>query len=299
MPASSTFRGRRAGGAALALILPLLVACGSSPRETAAAPAPSPAPTPSRAGEWRLVWSDEFAAADGTAPDPSRWVHDLGGGGWGNHELQTYTDRRENAVIRDGMLVIRAVRERFTGTDGIAREYTSARLKTLGRFTQTYGRFEARLRLPRGQGIWPAFWMLGEDIGAAGWPACGEIDVMEHIGREPRLVHGTLHGPGYSGAQGIGASYASPSGRPFADGFHVFAVDWAPQQIQWSVDGVVYQTRTPADLRGARWVFDHPFFLLVNVAVGGSWPGSPDATTTFPQELLVDWVRVSERAPSP
>jgi beta-glucanase (GH16 family) len=293
MAASSTAGRRRAGAAALAL---LVTACGGSSRQ--ATPVPSPSPQPP-SGEWRLVWSDEFDGPDGSGPDPSRWVYDLGGGGWGYNELQTYTERRENAVIRNGMLAIRAVRERFTGADGLARDYTSARLKTLGHFVQRYGRFEARLRIPRGQGIWPAFWMLGDDIGSAGWPACGEIDIMENIGREPLLVHGTLHGPGYSGGQGIGAAYSTPSGRPFADDFHVYAVDWEPDAIRWSVDGVVYQRRTPADLRGARWVFDHPFFLLINVAVGGNWPGSPDATTAFPQELLVDCIRVHERGTAP
>jgi len=224
-------------------------------------------------------------------------VFDLGGGGWGNNELQTYTDRRENAAIRGGMLVIRAVRETFAGSDGIRRDYTSARLKTLGRVSRSYGRFEARIRVPRGQGIWPAFWMLGDDIDAVGWPTCGEIDIMENIGREPLVVHGTLHGPGYSGAQGIGGSFPSPNGRPFADDFHVFSIEWEPQVIRWAVDGTVYQTRTASDLPGgARWVYDHPFFMLLNVAVGGNWPGSPDSTTSFPQEMLVDWVRVHARA---
>ena len=273
------------------------VACGGAPRQAPATSQATPrSGTPS--SEWQLVWSDEFDGPDGATPDRDKWVFDLGGGGWGNNELQTYTDRPENASIQRGMLVIRAVRETFTGADGISRDYTSARLKTLGRFTQTYGRFEARMRIPRGQGVWPAFWMLGDDIGTTGWPGCGEIDIMENIGREPALVHGTLHGPGYSGAQGIGGSYSSPDGRAFADGFHVFAVEWEPQAIRWSVDGTVYQTRTPADLRGARWVFDHPFFLLVNVAVGGNWPGNPDATTVFPQELVVDWVRAYVRNPA-
>jgi beta-glucanase (GH16 family) len=271
------------------------VACGGSPRQ--APPTSQVTPTgPAPAGEWQLVWSDEFAGPNGAAPDPARWVFDLGGGGWGNNELQSYTDRRENAVVRDGMLVIRAARETFTGADGTTRGYTSTRLKTLGRFRQTYGRFEGRMRIPRGQGIWPAFWMLGEDIETTGWPGCGEIDIMENIGREPALVHGTLHGPGYSGAQGIGSSYSSPTGRAFADDFHVFGVEWEPQSIRWSVDGMVYHTRTPADLRGARWVFDHPFFLLINVAVGGNWPGNPDATTVFPQELVLDWVRAYARS---
>jgi beta-glucanase (GH16 family) len=273
----------------LAIVSIAVLACGGSGRPPAA-----PTPPPPAAGPWQLVWSDEFSEPDGAAPDPSRWVFDLGGGGWGNNELQTYTDRRENSVVRHGILAIRALKESFAGADGIRREFTSARIKTLGRFSQRYGRFEARLRIPRGQGIWPAFWMLGDDIERTGWPACGEIDVMENIGREPMLVHGTLHGPGYSGAQGIGASFPSP--QPFANDFHVFAVEWEPQAIRWAVDGTVYQTRTPADLPpGSRWVFDRPFFLLLNVAVGGNWPGSPDASTSFPQELLVDWVRVHAR----
>ena len=265
-----------------------VLACGGSERQPTS---PSPGP----GGSWQLVWGDEFSARDGEGPDSSKWVFDMGGGGWGNNELQTYTDRRENAVIRNGALVIRILKESFTGRDGIERDFTSARLKTLGRFSQRYGRFEARLRIPRGQGIWPAFWMLGEDIERVAWPACGEIDVMENIGREPMLVHGTLHGPGYSGAQGIGAPFGAS--QPFADDFHVFAVEWEPQVIRWVVDGTVYQTRTPANLpAGARWVFDKPFFLLLNVAVGGNWPGAPDATTTFPQEMLVDWVRVHSRS---
>jgi beta-glucanase (GH16 family) len=268
------------------LVVALLtsVVCGSSAPDQ---PSGTPAP-----GALTLAWSDEFDGADGSRPDPSRWMHDLGGGGWGNDELQTYTDRPENAVIRDGSLIITARAEHHVGDDGIAREYTSARLKTLGRFEQAYGRIEARMRLPRGQGLWPAFWMLGADIGAVGWPACGEIDIMEHIGREPLTVYGTLHGPGYSGAGGIGASVSSADGRPFAAAFHVFSVEWEPDQIRWYVDGQRYQTRRPSDLpAGSRWVFDHPHFVLVNLAVGGSWPGPPDDTTEFPQELQVDWVR--------
>jgi beta-glucanase (GH16 family) len=268
-----------------------LAACDSSETTT-----PSSESPPTQAG-WQLTWSDEFDGAEGAAPDASRWVFDVGGSGWGNNELQSYTERRDNAVMRGGSLVIHAARETFTGTDGVRRDYTSARLKTQGRFTQAYGKIEARLRIPRGQGIWPAFWMLGEDITTARWPACGEIDIMENIGREPTIVHGTVHGPGYSGGQSIGGSFTSPSGRPFADDFHVFTIEWEPQAIRWYVDGTLYQTRTPADLPGgARWVFDHPFFLILNVAVGGNWPGSPDGTTTFPQEMLIDWVRVYRRA---
>jgi beta-glucanase (GH16 family) len=273
-------------------------ACGGTERQAPTSPAPpvqGPAPQPGT-GPWQLSWSDEFDAPDGSRPDPSKWVYDIGGGGWGNNELQTYTDRPENAVIRNNALVIQARRETFRGSDGISRDYTSARLKTLGTFTQTYGKFEARIRIPRGQGIWPAFWMLGENITTVGWPACGEIDIMENIGREPSIVHGTIHGPGHSGAQGIGASFTKPGGGAFADDFHVFTVEWEPGIIRWFVDGTHFQTRVAADLpAGARWVYDHPFFLLLNVAVGGNWPGNPDTTTTFPQEMQVDWVRVYRR----
>lgn len=259
----------------------------------------SPTPAEVHAG-WTIAWNDEFDGPDGSRPDPARWVHDVGGGGWGNEELQTYTDRAANASIRGGHLVITARAERFTGPDGIARDYTSARLKTLGRFAQTYGRFEARLQVPRGQGLWPAFWMLGTDIDSAGWPACGEIDVVENIGREPATVHGTLHGPGYSGGRSLGTGVAGPDGRAFADGFHVFAVEWEPAEIRWYLDGWLFLSRKPGDLpEGSRWVFDHDFFVLLNVAVGGRWPGNPDATTVFPQEMKVDYVRVFRRSVGP
>jgi beta-glucanase (GH16 family) len=246
-----------------------------------------------------LVWSDEFDGPAGALVDATKWVGETGGHGWGNDELQYYTDRARNAHLSgDGALLIVAQRESFAGPAGPPREYTSARLKTQRRFEQAYGRFEARIQVPHGQGIWPAFWMLGADIDAAGWPACGEIDVMENIGREPAIVHGTLHGPGYSGAQGPSAAFTLPAGRRFADAAHEFAVEWdrEPAAIRWYVDGQLYHTRTPADLpAGARWVFDHPFFLLLNVAVGGRWPGSPDATTELPQTMRVEYVRVYAR----
>lgn len=272
-------------------------ACGGAD-QTSTVPSPpsqGPAPQPGT-GPWQLSWSDEFNGPDGSAPDPTKWAHDIGGGGWGNNELQTYTDRRDNSFIRNNVLVIRAQRETFRGTDGVSRDYTSARLKTQGTFSQAFGKFEARIRVPRGQGIWPAFWMLGEDIATVGWPACGEIDIMENIGREPTTVHGTIHGPGHSGAQGIGGAFTKPGGGAFADDFHVFAVEWEPGIIRWFVDGTPYLTRVAADLpAGARWVYDHPFFLLLNVAVGGHWPGNPDGSTRFPQEMQVDWVRVYRR----
>lgn len=280
--------------ASLAILLATALGCGSS-GSAERAPGATVLPGP----HWALVWSDEFEGPNGALVDATKWAFDLGGGGWGNQELETYTDRPRNASLTgEGTLAIQALRETFTGADGITREYTSARLKTQGKFEQAYGRFEARIRVPRGQGLWPAFWMLGADIAAAGWPRCGEVDVMEAIGREPSTVHGTIHGPGYSGGDGIGAAFTLPGGAGFADGFHVFAVEWEPAAIRWYVDGVLYQTRTPAGLpAGRRWVFDHPFFLLLNVAVGGSWPGNPDATTTFPQAMLADYVRVYRRRP--
>ena len=247
---------------------------------------PSPSP----------VWSDEFNGPAGASFDRAKWVADTGGQGFGNQERQFYTTRAENvAMDGDGHLVITARAEPATSTYACWYGrclYTSTRLKTKGLFAQTYGRFEARIRVPRGQGIWPAFWMLGADIDSVGWPKGGEIDIMENIGREPAIAHGTLHGPGYSGAEGIGRADTLSSGA-YADDFHVFTVSWRPNEIRWFVDGRQYHRMTPSDLpRGTKWVFDHPFFLLLNVAVGGGWPGDPDASSTFPQRMLVDYVRV-------
>ncbi len=249
---------------------------------------------------WKLVWSDEFNGPNGSAVDSSKWSFDIGGKGWGNNELETYTSRSANAHVENSSLVIKAIRETFTGADNITRNYTSARLLTKYKFSQAYGRFEARIKIPFGQGIWPAFWMLGDNISTVHWPNCGEIDIMENIGREPSMVHGTFHGPGYSGVSGIGSAYRLAGGKKFSDDFHNFAVEWEPNVMRFYVDGNLYQTRTPADLpAGASWVFDHPFFIILNVAVGGGWPGNPDATTIFPQQMLVDYVRVYRRASSP
>jgi beta-glucanase (GH16 family) len=248
---------------------------------------------------WTLAWSDEFDGAAGTPVDGTKWVADTGGQGWGNQEREYYTAGAENAALDGaGRLVITARAEPQSSTRrcwyGIC-QYTSARLKTKGLFAPTYGRFEARIRIPRGQGIWPAFWMLGDDIDSVGWPKSGEIDVMENIGREPAMVHGTMHGPGYSGGSGIGGSYTLTSGA-FADDFHVFTVEWTPGLVRWLVDEQEYRRTTPADLpAGTTWVFDHPFFLLLNLAVGGAWPGDPDATSTYPQQMVVDYVRVYRR----
>jgi beta-glucanase (GH16 family) len=242
------------------------------------------------------VWSDEFNGP-GSAVDPTKWVLETGGNGWGNDELEYYTKRPQNAFVEDGNLVIKVLDEKYTGADGVSRNYTSARLKTQGKFSQTYGRFEARIKIPRGQGIWPAFWMLGDDIDKVGWPKCGEIDIMENIGKEPYLVHGTIHGPGYSGGESIGKMYALSGELKYADDFHIYAVEWEPNAIRFYVDEHLYVTRTPADLpKDAKWAYDHPFFLLLNVAVGGGWPGNPDATSTYPQTMLVDYVRVYKKA---
>jgi beta-glucanase (GH16 family) len=252
----------------------------------------SAAPERQDAG-WTLVWSDEFNQPDGSRPDPSKWKFEIGGNGWGNHELEYYTKRSENVFIHDGKLVIQARREDYTGADGVGREYTSGRIATRGLFSQAYGRFEARIKIPRGQGMWPAFWMMGEDSPTKHWPECGEIDIMENIGREPSSVHGSMHGPGYSGDRDFTSVYKLPGGQRFSDDFHIYAIEWAPNVVRFYTDGVLYATFTPSYLpAGLKWVFDHPFYILLNVAVGGDWPGAPDASTEFPQSMLVDYVRV-------
>lgn len=243
--------------------------------------------------EWVLAWSDEFDGANGSQPDPAKWELVRGGGGFGNNELQSYTTRPSNAHLEDGNLVITALKENMTGPDGIAREYTSARMQTKDLFAQQYGRFEARIKIPKGQGIWPAFWMLGTDIDSVNWPKSGEIDIMENIGKEPGTVHGTIHGPGYSGGDALTAAFELPKGEHFSDAFHVFAVEWAPKVIRFYVDDRLYATQTADTVpAGQHWVFEHPFYVLLNVAVGGYWPGNPDATTQFPTSMLVDYVRV-------
>ena len=257
-------------------------------------PAARPDATASAAQEWTLVWSDEFDGPAGTPPDSTKWGFDIGGGGWGNNELETYTSRVQNAQLDgDGHLIIKVIKETFAGPDGITRNYTSARMLTRGKLEQRYGRFEVRARLPLGQGIWPAFWMLGDDIGSAGWPQCGEIDVMENVGREPGTNHGSLHGPGYSGGSALTGTFTLADSQRFADDFHTFAIEWEPDIVRFYVDDALYETRTAADAaQRGRWVFDHPFFVILNVAVGGNFPGSPDDSTTFPQTLTVDYVRV-------
>ncbi|HWN08655.1 MAG TPA: glycoside hydrolase family 16 protein [Pyrinomonadaceae bacterium] len=272
-------------GVVIFALLPLLLVCA-----TASANDPK---------LWRLTWSDEFDGPRGSPVNSSKWSYDIGGDGWGNNELETYTNRTANSHVENGRLIIRALKETFRGPDGITRNYTSARLLTKNKFSQTYGRFEARIKVPYGQGIWPAFWMLGHNIDTARWPNCGEIDIMENIGKEPSIVHGTMHGPGYSGGTGISAAYTLRGGQKFSDDFHTFAIEWEPNVMRFYVDGLLYKTRTPADLPpGTSWVFDHPFFIILNVAVGGTWPGNPDASTVFPQQMQVDYVRVYQRTVS-
>jgi beta-glucanase (GH16 family) len=232
-----------------------------------------------------MVWRDEF---DGAAIDPSRWAFEIGGSGWGNNELEFYTDRSENARLENGELVLEARAEEY-----LHRDYTSARLITQGLFAVAYGRIEARMRMPAGNGLWPAFWMLGTDIGQSPWPACGEIDIVEFLGREPDRAYGTVHGPGYSGGNGIGDHIEVPAGS-LSDAFYVYAVEWEPGEIRWYLDEEEYFRVSSGQVPG-EWVFQHPFFLILNLAVGGNWPGPPNADTVFPQTLRVDYVRVYQR----
>ena len=250
-----------------------------------------------------LVWSDEF---DGTGAEPDRanWAFETGGGGWGNHELETYCaygsmkppcDRAEaNAFVgpagqeHGGFLHVVARRD-------AGGRITSARLSSEGLESFQYGRVEARIRIPVGQGVWPAFWMLGADIKRVPWPACGELDIMENIGKEPATVHGSIHGSGFTGLA-LGKTYRAAGGAALGRSFHRFGMEWEPGRIRYYVDDPAhpYATFTPADLpAGAVWPFDgRHFFLLLNLAMGGDWPGDPDASTRYPAEMLVDYVRV-------
>ena len=250
-----------------------------------ASPTLVPAPTYAWDSQgWNLTWSDEF---DGATIDPKNWKFDKGGSGWGNVELEYYTDRPENARVENGMLVIEARQEKYEGLN-----YTSARLNTRGLQEFTYGHIEARMKLPSGQGIWPAFWMLGSN---ASWPQGGEMDVMEYVGKTPDTVYQTVHGPGYSGNKGIGSHFVLTADSLKND-FHVYAIEWAPNEIRWFLDGQEIFKVTPDQIpAGTQWVYDHPFFIILNLATGGSWPGFPDSTTVFPQQLLVDYVRVYQK----
>ena len=241
--------------------------------------------------DWQLVWEDNFEGAAGESPDATKWKYDIGTD-WGNQQLEFDTDRPEN-VSTDGAgnLAIIARRESFAGS-----AFTSARITTQGLFEQAYGRFEARIKMPWGPGIWPAFWLLGADIDVVGWPQCGEIDVMEYRGQEPNVIHGSVHGPGYSGGEAVTKSFAFQNDR-FDNDFHIFAIEWGENFIHYFVDDNLYLEITPEDVPG-EWVYDHPFYIILNVAVGGNYVGFPTADTPFPQTMLVDYVRVYEERAS-
>jgi len=247
------------------------------------------------ATQWNIVWSDEF---NGTSINTNNWTYDLGGGGWGNGELETYTSSSQNSYVSNGLLHIVAL------TNGSG--YTSARMKTQGLQSWAYGRMEARIQIPRGQGIWPAFWMLGTNFPSVGWPTCGEVDIMENIGNtnDQGTDHGTIHGPmengqDYNYNEGVGGTYTLPGGAVLANNFHIYGVEWTSNQITWFLDGNQFFTATPASLVGLPspgiWVFTNQQFFILNVAVGGGWPGNPSTNTVFPQQMLVDYVRVYQQ----
>ncbi len=234
---------------------------------------------------WELVWEDNFDGLAGAPIDSLKWTHEIGTD-WGNQQLEYDTDRTDNVSLDgEGNLAITARRESYAGSG-----FTSGRITTSGLFDQTYGRFEARIKMPWGPGIWPAFWLLGSDIDVIGWPQCGEIDIMEYRGQQPNFVHGSVHGPGYSGGAAVSKSYALENDRFDVD-FHIYAVEWGPDYIDYFVDDVLYFQITPDDVPG-EWVYNHPFHIILNVAVGGIYVGFPTDDTPFPQTMLVDWVRV-------
>lgn len=231
---------------------------------------------------WTLVWNDEF---NGTVIDPKKWGYEVNGDGGGNNELQYYTSRSVNSYIDSGRLVIAALKENYSG-----KAYTSARMRTLFKGDWLYGRFEVRAKLPYGQGLWPAIWMLPSDWEYGGWPASGEIDIMELLGHQTNRVYGTIHyGADPQHHLQKGGSYTLPSGT-FAGGYHTFTVEWDSTHFVWYVDGVAYY------VANAQSPFDRRFHMLLNVAVGGNWPGAPDEFTTFPQTMYVEYVRVYKKA---
>jgi beta-glucanase (GH16 family) len=244
---------------------------------------------------WTLIWSDEFNGPDGSGVDPTKWVHETGDNGGANSEREYYTDGTANAVVEGGNLVITARQEPANTSDQCwygTCLYTSARLNTSQSFNQKYGRFEARIQVPAAQGMWPAFWMLGSNIGGpggVGWPACGEIDILESIDNAS-FAAGSLHATNYDAT----AQYTLPGMASFSETFHTYALEWDATAITFFVDGMNYEQHTPTDSTnmGGQWPFDQTFFIILNLAVGGGWPGDPDNTTMFPQEMKVDYVRV-------
>ncbi|NQT23775.1 glycoside hydrolase family 16 protein [candidate division KSB1 bacterium] len=251
---------------------------------------------------YKLVWNDEF---NGGSLNTSKWDYMTGGDGWGNNELQYYTNRTDNAFIEDTVLVIQALKEDYSGS-----EYTSARLTTSGKAAWTYGRFDIRAKMPFGQGIWPALWMMPEESIYGGWAASGEIDIVEYLGHETNKVYGTLHyGGSYPNNTSSGNSYTLGDGEnnlfagDFSTDFHLFTLEWEPGIMRWLMDGELYATQTSETwytnhqfgLINKHAPFDQNFHFIFNVAVGGNWPGNPNALTTFPQRLSVDYVRVFEK----
>ena len=232
-----------------------------------------------------LVWSEEF---DQSTLDMNSWNYETGGY-WFNNELQYYRGGTANTALQNGKLVITAKKETYQN-----REHTSARLTTEGKVEYKYGRIDVRGKLPKGQGIWPAIWLLGNDLSSLGWPACGELDMVELLGHTPQTVHGSInYGPqGNSWAYTKTTSYTLP-GEDFSDKYHVFSILWEENSIKYYVDDNLYTTYTPNNIvSGQSWRFNHPFFFILNVAVGGDWPGNPDQTTAFPQQMLIDYIRV-------
>jgi beta-glucanase (GH16 family) len=243
-------------------------------------------------GDWQLVWSDEF---DGSAINTNNWTFDIGNGsgGWGNKELEYYTSRPQNVYVTNGILHIIANKESYGG-----QNYTAAKLKTLGLFSQTYGRFEFRAKLPQGQGYWPALWLMPKHSAYGRWPASGEIDVMENKGNDPAVVRGTIH---YAGADGRHLQSTGGYTFPRNDGaanFHVYLLEWTTNTINWYVDGRRYETQTNWSTAGAAYPapFNQPFYIIMNLAVGGDYGGNPDAHTVFPGEMQVDYIRVYDNA---
>lgn len=243
---------------------------------------------------WKLIWADEF---NGTELDKTKWKFDIGNNnGWGNNELQYYTDGK-NIFFENGMLVIEARREDIK-SGGRTYNYTSTRIKTENLFEVQYGKIEARIKVPQGKGLWPAFWMLGSNFRYVGWPLCGEIDIMEFLGHDKWTVYGTVHGPKYSGSQGISRAFRldATKDKPFTQEFYIFGILWNENEIVWYVNDKIYHrvTKESLEKQGKAWVFDQPFFIILNLAVGGNWPGYPDFETPFPAHMYIDYVRVYE-----
>ncbi|HEY4106805.1 MAG TPA: glycoside hydrolase family 16 protein [Polyangiaceae bacterium] len=252
-------------------------------------------------GTWQQVFFDDFTGPAGSAPDAMTWNEEVNGKP-DNGEEEYYTNRPQNVALDgNGNLVVTALQEHYAYSAGLVsnQPYTSGRINTQGHLEPTYGRIEARIKLPKGKGMWPAFWLLGNNIGDVGWPRCGEIDILELAGSEPNEIKGSMHGPDYSGTAAFTESYSLDSGT-FNDDFHVFALEWTADGVLWKVDENIYHTRTKTGVEsyGYTWVFDHPFYVLLNLAVGGNFDGDPDSSTQFPNTMLVDYVKVSTLVPN-